>query len=42
MNKQAMPQNENGSKAKGIQRIRRLPDPALGALWDSIILDVAP
>lgn len=24
---------------KGIQRIRRLPDPELGALWDSIILD---
>ena len=23
------------------QRIRRLPDPALGALWDSIILDAA-
>lgn len=25
--------------AKGIQRIRPLPDPDLGALWDSIILD---
>jgi pachytene checkpoint protein 2 len=24
---------------KGIHRIRRLPDPALGALWNSIILD---
>ena len=24
---------------KGIQRIRSLPDPILGALWDSIILD---
>src|SRR5260370_40801821 len=24
---------------KGIQRARRLPDPQLGALWDSIILD---
>ncbi len=24
---------------KGIQRTRSLPDPALGALWDSIILD---
>ena len=24
---------------KGIQRIRRLPDEELGALWDSIILD---
>lgn len=27
------------NRPKGIQRIRRLPDPALGALWDSIILD---
>ena len=26
---------------KGIQRIRRLPDPDLGALWSSIILDDA-
>lgn len=25
--------------AKGIQRARRLPDPELGALWDSIILN---
>lgn len=24
---------------KGIQRIRRLPDPELGTLWDSIIMD---
>ena len=24
---------------KGIQRARRLPDPRLGALWDSIVLD---
>lgn len=24
---------------KGIQRIRQLPDPSLGALWDSIIID---
>ena len=27
--------------AKGIQRTRHLPDPDLGALWDSIILDSA-
>ena len=26
---------------KGIHRIRPLPDPALGALWNSIILDEA-
>lgn len=26
-------------RPKGIQRIRSLPDPALGALWDSIIID---
>tara|TARA_R110001592_G_scaffold325743_2_gene605988 strand:- start:62 stop:976 length:915 start_codon:yes stop_codon:yes gene_type:complete len=26
-------------RPKGIQRIRKLPDPALGALWDSIIID---
>lgn len=26
-------------RPKGIQRIRPLPDPALGALWDSIIID---
>lgn len=30
-----------GDRPKGIQRIRRLPDPDLGALWDSIILDKA-
>ena len=41
MNKHAMLQNETRNEAKGIQRIRRLPDPALGALWDSIILDAA-
>ena len=33
--------NENWNDAKGIQRIRRLPDPELGALWESIILDDA-
>ncbi|MBX3582963.1 MAG: AAA family ATPase [Rhizobiaceae bacterium] len=27
-------------RPKGIQRIQTLPDPALGALWDSIIVDV--
>lgn len=27
------------SRPKGIQRVRPLPDPALGALWSSIILD---
>ena len=26
-------------RPKGVQRIRRLPDPALGALWDSILVD---
>src|SRR6266403_421766 len=26
------------NRPKGIQRIRSLPDPALGRLWDSIIL----
>ena len=34
-------ENENWTEAKGIQRTRRLPDPKLGALWDSIILDDA-
>lgn len=28
-------------RPKGIQKIRRLPDAALGALWDSIIMDEA-
>ena len=41
MNNLAMLRNEDRNKAKGIQRIRRLPDPTLGALWDSIILDAA-
>jgi pachytene checkpoint protein 2 len=27
------------NRPKGIQRNRRLPDPQLGTLWDSIILD---
>jgi AAA+ superfamily predicted ATPase len=30
---------DNQNLPKGIQRIRPLPDPKLGALWDSIILD---
>jgi len=41
MNKLATLQNENWNEAKGIQRIRRLPDATLGALWESIILDAA-
>ena len=32
-------QPEDQNLPKGIQRIRPLPDPMLGALWDSIILD---
>lgn len=31
--------NDDVNRPKGIQRSRRLPDPQLGALWDSIILD---
>jgi pachytene checkpoint protein 2 len=27
------------NRPKGIQRIRALPDPALGKLWDSIIIE---
>ncbi|HVY42158.1 MAG TPA: AAA family ATPase [Hyphomicrobiaceae bacterium] len=34
-------QDDGVNRPKGIQRTRRLPDPALGALWDSIILDEA-
>ncbi|MCY4584473.1 MAG: AAA family ATPase [Bryobacterales bacterium] len=41
MNNHAMLQNKNQNATKGIQRIRCLPDPGLGALWESIILDVA-
>jgi SpoVK/Ycf46/Vps4 family AAA+-type ATPase len=29
----------NDERPKGIQKIRKLPDPALGALWDSIIMN---
>jgi pachytene checkpoint protein 2 len=32
-------QDRDLDRPKGIQRIRPLPDPELGALWDSIILD---
>ena len=31
--------NEDFNRPKGIQRTRRLPDPKLGALWESIILE---
>ena len=34
-------QNDDREEAKGVQRIRRLPDGALGTLWDSIILDAS-
>ena len=37
----AMGKKENWTEAKGIQRTRLLPDPKLGALWESIILDDA-
>ena len=32
-------EDENWPEAKGIQRIRRLPDANLGVLWESIIVD---
>lgn len=32
-------ENDDLHRPKGIHRSRRLPDPQLGALWDSIILD---
>ena len=41
MNRLAPTGNENRQQPKGIQRTRPLPDPTLGALWDSIILDSA-
>lgn len=41
MSRFATTRNEKWSQAKGIQRTRRLPDPTLGALWDSIILNAA-
>jgi SpoVK/Ycf46/Vps4 family AAA+-type ATPase len=39
MQKLAAVQTEDYKRPKGIQRSRRLPDPVLGALWDSIILE---
>jgi pachytene checkpoint protein 2 len=39
MQKLSAIQSENFNQPKGIQLVRRLPDPALGALWNSIILD---
>lgn len=39
MQKLATVQNEDFGRPKGIQRARRLPDPKLGSLWDSIILE---
>lgn len=39
MQKLTAVQNEDFNLPKGIQRARRLPDPTLGALWNSIILD---
>ncbi|EMG36630.1 AAA+ family ATPase [Desulfocurvibacter africanus PCS] len=41
MRNQTAVQDDNVNRPKGIQRTRRLPDPVLGALWDSIILDDA-
>lgn len=39
MQKLAAVENEDFNRPKGIQRVRRLPDPRLGALWESIILE---
>ena len=38
MRKLAAVEDDDLNRPKGIQRTRRLPDPKLGALWDSIIL----
>ncbi len=38
MQKLAAVNDDDFDRPKGIQRARRLPDPKLGALWDSIIL----
>lgn len=38
MQKLAAVRDEEFNLPKGIQRVRKLPDPALGALWDSIIM----
>jgi hypothetical protein len=39
MQKLAAVQDEDFNRPKGIQRMRRLPDPKLGALWESIIIE---
>lgn len=39
MHKSTAVQSDDFNQPKGIQRARWLPDPKLGALWDSIILD---
>lgn len=39
MNRLSSVSNEDLARSKGIQRVRRLPDPKLGALWESIIID---
>ncbi|MDC7682163.1 AAA family ATPase [Asticcacaulis sp. BYS171W] len=41
LNAQNVAQLDDVHAPKGIQRIRRLPDSQLGAMWDSIILDSA-
>jgi SpoVK/Ycf46/Vps4 family AAA+-type ATPase len=38
MQKLAAVNDDDFERPKGIQRVRRLPDPKLGSLWDSIIL----
>jgi SpoVK/Ycf46/Vps4 family AAA+-type ATPase len=38
MQKLAAVNDDDFDRPKGIQRARRLPDPKLGALWDSIVL----
>lgn len=41
MGKPALLDYDDLTRPKGIQRSRRLPDPELGALWNSIIIDGA-
>jgi pachytene checkpoint protein 2 len=41
MQKPTAVKNDEIPLAKGIQQSRKLPDPELGALWDSIVLDAA-
>jgi len=31
--------NDDFDRPKGIQRVRRLPDPELGTLWESIVIE---